>query len=557
MKSSSSLVPTKSIEEQLEELEQLCDTAPVGLSLMDCDFRYLRLNKWLAEMNGKPVSAHMGRTIREVLPEIATSVEARLRRVIETGEPVLGVEMHGLTPAQPGVGRDWSISSYPVHSEKGEVRAIASVIEEVTERKQAEQALQKAHDELELRVVERTHQLEKVNVQLRTQVESRQRVEQSLREGEERLRKILETTRAIPWEADAESWQFTYVGPQAVGLLGYPVKEWYQKDFWSTHIHPDDRQAALEFCQSSSQSCQEYEFEYRMIASDGSAIWIHDLVTVDTVGGSPKTLRGFMMDITERKNSEEARIRAEKELRRHQEELAHVSRVATMAELASSLAHELNQPLAAILANAQSAQRFSVRGEPDRAELEETLQDLVGDASRAGGMIERQRRFLRKDQSDRSVLDINEVIQGVESLARTEALENRVTLVFDLAADSLTTWADRIQLEQVLLNLIRNGSEAMKSSSGENGELVVGTRLLETNTIIISICDSGPSLDRQSFDRIFEPFYTTKPNGLGMGLPICRSIVEAHGGRLWAVQSPEQGITVFFTLPCREGELSG
>ena len=336
MKSSSSLVPTISIEEQLEELEQLCDTAPVGLSLMDCDFRYLRLNKWLAEMSGKPVSAHIGRTIREVLPEIATSVEARLRRVIETGEPVLGVEMHGLTPAQPGVERDWSISSFPVRSEKGEVRAIASVIEEVTERKQTERALQKAHDE-----------------------------------------------------------------------------------------------------------------------------------------------------------------------------------------------------------------------------LEETLQDIVGDASRAGGMIERQRRFLRKDQFDRSQLDINEVIQGVESLARTEALENKVTLVFDLAADSLTTWADRIQLEQVLLNLIRNGSEAMKSSSGENGELVVGTRLLETNTIIISICDSGPSLDRQSFDRIFEPFYTTKPNGLGMGLPICRSIVEAHGGRMWAVQSPEQGITVYFTLPYREGELSG
>ncbi len=205
---------------------------------MDCDFRYQRLNKWLAEMNGKPVLAHIGRTVREVLPEIATSVEARLRRVIETGEPVLGVEMHGLTPAQPGVGRDWSISSYPVHSEKGEVRAIASVIEEVTERKQAERALQKAHEELEQRVVERTHQLEKVNVELRTQVESRQRVEQSLREGEERLKKILETTRAIPWEADAESWKFTYVGPQAVGLLGYPVKEWCQQDFWSTIFIP-------------------------------------------------------------------------------------------------------------------------------------------------------------------------------------------------------------------------------------------------------------------------------------------------------------------------------
>ncbi|MCH8055512.1 MAG: CHASE domain-containing protein, partial [Deltaproteobacteria bacterium] len=150
-------------------------------------------------------------------------------------------------------------------------------------------------------VVFRTKELADSNATLRTEITERQRAEEALRESKENIQRLLETTKAIPWEANAKSWLFTYVGPQAVDLLGYPVDEWYHKDFWTSHIHPEDREYAIDFCLKSSSRLRDYEFEYRMIRSDGDIVWLHDIVNVESVDGAPKTLRGFMIDITERK----------------------------------------------------------------------------------------------------------------------------------------------------------------------------------------------------------------------------------------------------------------
>jgi PAS domain S-box-containing protein len=183
----------------------------------------------------------------------------------------------------------------------------------LVERKEA---LRRAHNELERRVEERAATLSRTVEILKNQIAVRQEAERALRESRERFRQLAETTNAIPWEADAKTWHFTYVGPQALEILGHPPEKWYEKDFWVAHIHPDDREWAVEFCKRSSSSMKDYEFEYRMISADGRIVWLHDIVSVESINGAPKTLRGFMMDITGRKQAEEGLQRSEERFRR-------------------------------------------------------------------------------------------------------------------------------------------------------------------------------------------------------------------------------------------------
>jgi two-component system sensor kinase FixL len=230
-------------------------------------------------------------------------------------------------------------------------------------------------------------------------------------------------------------------------------------------------------------------------------------------------------------------------------ELAHVSRVTTMGELASALAHELNQPLTAILSNAQASRRFLASDRGDPAELDETLADIAEGAGRAREIIHRLRALIRRGDITTERLDINEALRAVEPFARTDARSRGVNLVMDLGAEPLPVTGDRIQLQQVLLNLVQNGAEAMKDNPEDDRDLLVTTSLKDPVTVVVQVRDSGPPLDDGTISSMFEPFYTTKQDGLGMGLPICRTIIEAHGGRLWASPDSDRGLTVQFSLP--------
>ena len=244
------------------------------------------------------------------------------------------------------------------------------------------------------------------------------------------------------------------------------------------------------------------------------------------------------------------RMQSERETARQRDELAHLSRVAMLGELSGSLAHELNQPLTAILSNAQAAQRFLAQSPPRVDKLAEILADIVKSDHRAGAVIQRLRSMLRKEEAQRHPLDMNDVVEESLRLMRSDLLNRRVVVstVFSEALPAVS--GDRNQLQQVLLNLMINGCDAM-DGTGADGRLTIGTKRNRNGTVEFSVADTGKGIPPEDLDRIFEPFVTTKSHGLGLGLAICRSIVEAHGGRLWATNNAVRGATLHCELPAK------
>jgi two-component system sensor kinase FixL len=252
-------------------------------------------------------------------------------------------------------------------------------------------------------------------------------------------------------------------------------------------------------------------------------------------------------DVTERKHREA-------ELQRHREDLAHVSRLTTMGELTASMAHELNQPLTAILSNAQAARRFLEQDTVDIEEVKEILDDIIGDDRRAGQVIKRLRGFLKRGEFYLKTWDINEVIEEVVTLVHSDAVIRNVSIHLDLLEELPLVLGDRIQIQQVLLNLIINGLDAMKEVHPESRNLIIKTDYEIDKDAKISVGDSGTGIQADQIQQIFEPFHTTKADGMGMGLSINRSIIQAHHGELWAENNATQGATFFFTLPIASGD---
>jgi two-component system sensor kinase FixL len=249
-------------------------------------------------------------------------------------------------------------------------------------------------------------------------------------------------------------------------------------------------------------------------------------------------------DITERKRAEEALSKA-------QTELAHITRVMTMGELAASIAHEINQPLAAVVTNGSACMRWLTRSQPDLEEAKDAVQRIIRDGKRASEIIARIRALLKRTAANRAPLDINEVIQETMALAGSEAQRRRVLLRTDFAANLPSVLGDRVQLQQVILNLMMNGIEAMSSVGDGSRQLLIKTQRDDSQQVLISVTDSGIGLDPKRAEHLFEAFFTTKTEGMGMGLSISRSIIEAHGGRLWATPNAGPGATFQFTVPIR------
>jgi PAS domain S-box-containing protein len=355
------------------------------------------------------------------------------------------------------------------------------------------------------------------------------------------------------WNAGAEQL-FGYTAQEAIGQ---PISMLIPPD------HADEEPSILERIRRG-QRVEHYETIRRR--KDGSLVDIS--LTVSPIFDEQGKVLGaskIARDITDRKRAEqERRDLEEKEralaiaavLREKEAELARVSRALTVGELATSIAHEVNQPLAAIVTNAEAGLRWLKGGTPDVQEAQESLELIVRDANRASVVIRRIREFLKKD-SQQVEVDIKDVVQEAVALVRHDLLKKQIALRLELADGLPPVRGDRIQLQQVILNLIMNGSEAIAAVSDELCELIVIARRSGIDQVLVAVRDCGAGVDRQNVTRMFDAFYTTKPAGMGLGLSISRSIIETHGGHIWAEPNDGPGLTVQFTLPVESAQAAG
>jgi len=308
-------------------------------------------------------------------------------------------------------------------------------------------------------------------------------------------------------------------------------------------VHPEDAAFVKRIIERASQEGKDFDFECRLAMADRSIKYVQVVAHVvrDESGGIEFV--GALTDITQRKQAEEA-------LRQAQADLAHVSRVTTMGELTASLAHEVNQPITAAVTDANACLRWLTRDAPDVEEARAAASRIVKDAMRAADIVSRIRLLFQKSTPPRELVDLNDVIREMVVLLRSEATRYSISIRTELAPDPSLVMGDRVQLQQVMMNLMMNGTDAMKDVDGTR-ELAIKSQPADNEECLVSVSDTGVGLPAQQADQIFNAFFTTKPHGTGMGLSISRSIVESHGGRLWAGRNTLRGASFYFTLPSK------
>ncbi len=373
-------------------------------------------------------------------------------------------------------------------------------------------------------------------------VTAAKQAEERVRQSEAELRQLIDAIPQQVFVFDA-NWNPLFANQRDREYTGLTLEEVHSKDAIGRVFHPDDLKNLEALRQRMLRENVPYEMEARIRGKDGQYRWflIRDNPLRDEQG---RVLRwyGTRTDIEERKQAEEA-------LRQAQTELAHVTRIMTMGELAASIAHEVNQPLSGVVVNANACLRWLAGHSPNLDEAREAVRRIVRDGKRAGDVIARIRALATKTAIAKERLDMNEAIREVVALARDELRKNSVAVRTEFAPDLSLVLGDRVQIQLVVLNLVMNGIEAMSSVEERPRELIVKTQNDDAGQVRVTVQDSGIGLDPQSMERIFEAFYTTKHGGMGLGLSISRSIIQNHGGKLWAVANDGPGISVQFTVP--------
>jgi PAS domain S-box-containing protein len=488
------------LQESEQRFRTLFEESPLAIGLSR-EGRILYTNKKYLEMFGyEGVEELRGRPVREQwAPECREELEERSRRR-DLGLPV--------SPEFEGLGLRKDGSHFPVHAFATHVQladGMASIgfLADVTDHKRAEAAL---------------------------------------RESEERFRQVAENVADFIWEVDAEGL-YRYTSPSVEKILGYRAEELVGKvhfyDLFAPEVRDELKAAALDVF-AAKQAFRA--FPNPNVSKDGRVVHLETSgAPVLDAAGNLLGYRGADTDVTERKW---AALEADR-LRR---ELAHISRVTMMGELTASLAHELNQPLTAIVTNAHAGERYLAAPAPPLEELREILVDVAADAQRAGEVISRLRSLLKKDATRFLPLDLNELIREVVALTQTDAIIRNQPIALALAPDLPPVRGDRVQLQQVLLNLVLNGMEAMEPQAPAARQLCIQTLGAGTG-VRVGVQDRGPGVPPDKLETVFDTFFTTKAHGMGLGLAISRSIVEAHGGRIWAENNPERGASFWFSLP--------
>ena len=364
----------------------------------------------------------------------------------------------------------------------------------------------------------------------------------TLQSSEDRLRRVIDTIPAHVWSTRPDG-SVDFISQRWLESTGLSVQDALGWD-WASVVHPEDLARFVAEWRAALAAGEPMESEARLRRADGDYRWwlIRNVPLRDELGNVIKWY-GTSIDIEDRKRAEEA-------LRQAQTDLARVSRVTTMGELTAALAHEVNQPIAAAVTNANTCLRWLTRDHPDVEEARAAAMRIVKDGTRAGEIIKRIRLLFQKGTSQRELVDVNEVIREMIVHFRSEATRYDVQIRTALALDLTQVMADRVQLQQVLMNLMLNGMDAMKDVDGTR-ELAIKSQQAENEQVVVTVSDTGVGLPAQQGDQIFKAFFTTKSHGTGMGLSISRSIVESHGGRLWAADNSPRGASFHFALPTK------
>jgi PAS domain S-box-containing protein len=374
-----------------------------------------------------------------------------------------------------------------------------------------------------------------------TDIEDLKRAEGALRRSETYLEEAqrLSQTGSFGWKTasgDVVWSKETYL------IMGVSQTVQPTIDIIVERTHPDDRARVQQEFDRAAHGGHEYDYEHRLLMPNGDIKHLHVRAHRVSYASGEQEIVGALVDVTAARKAQEA-------LHAAQAELAHASRVATLGELTASIAHEVNQPLAAVISNAAACLRWLDRGAPDLEEARRSVEWIIKDGNRASEVIQRVRALLNKVDTQKVLLDINGVVNEVVVLVQRELLSHRVSLRMELEPALPEVLADRVQLQQVVINLVMNSIEAMQPVADGPRELLIRSHRDEAQQVLVAVKDSGVGVSSENADRLFDAFFTTKSSGMGMGLSICRSIIEAHGGRLSAVDDDGPGATFQFVLP--------
>jgi PAS domain S-box-containing protein len=488
------------LQKQTSRLDQLFEQAPEAVAVLSTDDRIVRVNKEFTRMFGYEPDEVLQRPVNDlIVPEAQIGGSRAYTRLLKQGGRV---EVETVRRHKDGTEIDVSLLAISVRTTSGEHVLNYAIYRDITERKRAEERL---------------------------------------RESEARFQAMADTAPVLIWMTGTD------------GLCNYFNKPWLEFTgrtmeqevglAWTEGVHPDDVQGCFDGFLPAFHARKPFRMEYRLRRADGEYRWVIESgIPRYTGAGEFAGYIGSNIDITELKRAEAERQR----LRELEADLARINRVSMMGELAASLAHEIKQPIAAALTNAKTCVRWLRRETPDIAEGCEAALRMIHDATRAAEVIDRVRSLYRRDTSDRELLDVNDIIREMIVLLRDKADRNSISMRTELDSELPLITADRVQLQQVLMNLILNAIEAMKDA---NGELTITSKRAAGDQLLVSVSDSGVGLPVGEVDRIFDAFFTTKVQGTGMGLSISRRIIESHGGRLWACANKERGATFQLTLP--------
>jgi PAS domain S-box-containing protein len=497
-------VQSQSIARVLREQAGLLDLTHDTVFVRDMNDVIIYWNRGAEELYGWKKAETVGKTshqlMQTIFPAPLEGITAELLRTGRWEGELVHTKKDGTHAI---VASRWSVQ----RDERGRPVATLETNNDITERKQAEEALRRS--------------------------------DAYLTEAQR-----LSLTGSFGWKVSSG---VIFWSDESFRIFGYDRTTRPSLELIIQRTHPTDIARVGELIDRASREGKDWELEHQLLMPDGSIKCVHVVARAvrDETGGVEFV--GAIMDVSAAK-------RAEQELRHAQAELAHISRVTTLGEMTASIAHEVNQPIAGVVAAAAAGLRWLGAEPPNLDEVREVLGHIVKDGKRAGDIIHRIRALIKKVPPRLARFDVNEAVLDIIPVVRSELLRHGVSLQTQLARGLPLIEGDRIQLQQVVLNLMLNAVEAMSGIDEGAREMRISTEADASYGVLVTVRDFGPGLDPQSVDCLFEAFYTTKPDGLGMGLPICRSIIEAHGGRLWATANEPRGAVFQFTLPLERDE---